>query len=629
MKGSISIHRYLIYFILVSLTLPMIVLSITNGLLIFESLKKEYMQEDSIKVALLSNSIRDYIRNPIMELNLVKDYMNAGLNTNEDDFNRWLQILANNNEDIFRIEISDLVGEIRYYYPPDKTLIGTDISGYEYFKKSIVDKNPYWSSTFLSRYTHSSAVTLSEPYDNGVITLFISINRIENVINILEQEQTKRLIFVTDQKGVYVYHPNNEKVILREREYPLNNEDVIMEYEGEQYYTSRLQMPETGWHITLYTPVEYVYGSLTRLIPSLLISLLIIISIAIFIGNKFSNKIFNGINILLKSTRSISEGEYHIPIEYIGIDELNQLGWSIVDMSHGIYTRETELKRAKDEISNHKVILENEVEIQTRELRVAIDSLNKAQETIIESEKMASLGEMVAGIAHEINTPVGIIVTAASYLQERTEDILDAYKNNTLKKNIFADYCENIITTTSLILSNSKRSSNLISSFKQVAVDQTSDDLRKIKIEDYINEIVTSLNPHFKKNRYKIVVECEQNYYVETYPGAIAQIITNFILNSIKHGFEDLKDGIIRLTVSKNNNLLKIIYSDDGHGMSPENTKKIYDPFFTTKRSTGGSGLGMHIVYNLVTQKLNGTITCKSKKGEGTAFELNFPVRIV
>lgn len=628
MRKSINIHRYVIYFMLSSLLLPLIVLGVTNAFLFYDSLKNEILQEDKAKVLILSNSIRNFIRSPLVELNLTKEFLNYGIEDN-DSFNSILGTLIQNQDDIFKIDVTNLKGEIIFNYPQDKSLIGTDVSGYEFYNKSLNQAEPLWSSTFLSSQTLSATVTLSQAYNNGVITFYISVNRIEEIIKLLGQEKTKRVIFITDKNGVFVYHPDKSKVERRER-YNLNNlVDPVIIYNGQRYFTHRVVMPETGWNITLYTPFKTIYGPIFRLILPLISILLIVLSIALIIGKRFSDKIIFGIGKLLGLTRNIYLGDYEIEIKNLGLDELNQLGHSIVDMSKKISTRERDLNKVKDEISNHKLILENEVELQTRELRNTLESLHEAQDTIIESEKMVALGSMVAGIAHEINTPVGIIVTASSFLQDQTVDLLDDYNNNKLGKKSFTTYCENVISTTSLILSNSKRSAELIRSFKQVAVDQTNDDLRKIFVKDYVESIITSLQPNFKKTNYTVNLDVKENYQVETFPGAIAQIITNLIFNSIKHGFEGLDKGEIHISISIQNDVLNLVFIDDGIGMSQENVKKIYEPFFTTKRSSGGSGLGMHIVYNLVTQKLKGSVSCTSKLKLGTSFELNFPVRIV
>ncbi len=629
MRRSTTIYKFLLYFIFFSVVIPMVVLSISSTLISVDTLQSELQKEDEIKVDLLSNSIKDYIRGPLLELNIIKELLEENIKVDENIINKMLKILTDNHDDIWSIQVTDLSGEIQSIYPHDNYLIGTDVSGYEYFKEAISTNKPYWSGAFLSSQSNSSTVSLSQTYNNGVITLFISIKKIESVIELLRNKDSKRLIFVTDQRGVYVYHPDYKKVQLRENDLFLDKDQKIVTYNDKKYSTKRVQIPETGWFISLYSPLDNIYTALYQMILPLILIMIFIVFISIIIGNKFGKTISYGIKILLTSTREISDGDYDITIQDLGIRELDLLAQSIVDMSRGIYTRESDLKKARDEINNNKLQLEEEVKVQTQDLRSALESLEDAQDKMIESEKLASLGGMVAGVAHEINTPIGIIVTAASYLHDRTEEIMKSFKDNTLAQTQFADYCENVIGTTSLILSNSRRSSSLISSFKQVAVDQSSEEIRVFKIKDYVHEILTSLHPNFKKTNYIIDVICEKEINVKSYPGAFAQILTNLLLNSIKHGFENMDEGKITIKIEESNHLAYIVYTDNGHGMSEENVKRIYDPFFTTKRGKGGSGLGMHIVYNLITQKLNGSIHCLSSPEKGTTFELNFPIGMV
>ncbi|MBT4040053.1 MAG: HAMP domain-containing histidine kinase [Rhodospirillales bacterium] len=169
------------------------------------------------------------------------------------------------------------------------------------------------------------------------------------------------------------------------------------------------------------------------------------------------------------------------------------------------------------------------------------------------------------------------------------------------------------------------RASDLIRSFKQVAVDQTSEEARKINLLDYVDEVLESLRPQLKSTKHNILVEGTHDIVMDTHPGALSQIITNLIMNSIIHAYDEGDEGCIRIQVSKNGPSISIDYSDDGKGMSKEVSDKIFEPFFTTNRGSGGSGLGMHILYNQVTQTLGGSINLESTPGEGTAFRITIP----
>ncbi|WP_198265193.1 sensor histidine kinase [sulfur-oxidizing endosymbiont of Gigantopelta aegis] len=252
----------------------------------------------------------------------------------------------------------------------------------------------------------------------------------------------------------------------------------------------------------------------------------------------------------------------------------------------------------------------------------------KTEAQLIQAEKMAALGDLVAGVAHEINTPIGIAVTGSTHLQDQITLLEQSFDQGKLTKSEFKDFVDNAMPTAATIQNNLERASALIKSFKQVAVDQSSQELRIIKIADYINNVLVSLHPKIKQTKHQILVEGDQQLMIETVPGALSQVITNLVMNSLTHGYEtDSESGIIKINIASENKDVIITYSDDGKGMSDETAKRIYEPFFTTKRGTGGSGLGLSIIFNLVTQTLGGVIHCSTKYEQGVSFEIRFPIK--
>ncbi|MBM7866501.1 ABC transporter substrate binding protein [Heliomicrobium gestii] len=282
--------------------------------------------------------------------------------------------------------------------------------------------------------------------------------------------------------------------------------------------------------------------------------------------------------------------------------------------------------------------LERRVEERTRQLEVAnldlkgaMDELEQAQEQLIESAKMAALGKLVAGVAHEINTPVGIGVTAASHLHRKTRELSAQFRENQLKKSELHRYLLLSEEASDIILKNLERASTLIHGFKQVAVDQSRETRRRFNLKEYIGEILMSLQPKLKNKAYRIELNCPDDLEVDSYPGDFSQVITNLIMNSLIHGFGECGHGTIRIDLQLVGDRVRLVYSDDGRGIPPEHLQRIFDPFFTTNRAQGGTGLGLNIVYNLVTQRLRGKIRCESivdagaDAGSGTRFTIDFP----
>lgn len=303
-------------------------------------------------------------------------------------------------------------------------------------------------------------------------------------------------------------------------------------------------------------------------------------------------------------------------------------GFTII---HGIFTNKQLILR-EQQLQSLNEELEDRVEKRTKELQESITNLKNTQKQLIESEKMASLGGLVAGVAHEINTPIGVSYTSVTFLEEKLHDTFKKYKDGTIKKSDLEKFFEQANESVRNITNNLYRASELIKSFKQVAVDQTSEAKRRINVRNYIDEILLSLKPKFKHTKHNITVLGNSDIFINSYPGALMQIFTNLIINSLIHGFDGVESGEISIEIIPSDldgKILTFIYKDNGVGMNEEQSAKLFDPFFTTRRDVGGSGLGMHIVYNLVTQKLGGVISVISTKTAGTEFTINIPIERV
>lgn len=282
--------------------------------------------------------------------------------------------------------------------------------------------------------------------------------------------------------------------------------------------------------------------------------------------------------------------------------------------------------------------LEQKIEARTQalsqknaELHDTLNSLRRTQKQLVESAKLASLGQLVAGVAHEINTPLGVGVTGASTLAEETSRLQSLFQSGAMKRSDLDAYVGTAGTISKLLLSNMERAATLIQSFKDVAVDQTSEERRTFLLKAYIDEILSNLSPMLRRSEHRMTVSCDATIEVDTYPGALSQVITNLVMNSLLHAFVEQSQGEILIIVrsvlesEQETDMLELSLSDNGKGIAPENLAKIFDPFFTTMRGRGGSGLGLNIVHNLVTGTLQGQISVESKLDVGTTFLVRFP----
>jgi signal transduction histidine kinase len=293
----------------------------------------------------------------------------------------------------------------------------------------------------------------------------------------------------------------------------------------------------------------------------------------------------------------------------------------------------SELKESAAALEEANRELERRVEERTaalsganRELGEALDTLRRAQGQLVEQEKMAALGGLVAGVAHEINTPVGVGVTAASHLETCTREFSARASAGRLTRGDLNEFIEVARESADLILRNLLRADKLIRSFKQVAVDQSNEERRQIDLAEYVDEILTAWQPQLRRTALRVECEIPPRLCIETYPGAVYQVISNLIQNALTHAFDDGQQaGRIRIRARPEGEQLCLDVSDDGVGMEESVRQRVFDPFFTTRRGRGGSGLGLHIVYNLVTQVLGGSIECLASPGAGVRFVIRLP----
>lgn len=261
------------------------------------------------------------------------------------------------------------------------------------------------------------------------------------------------------------------------------------------------------------------------------------------------------------------------------------------------------------------------------ELEASFKKLKEAQQMLIEAEKMAALGGLVSGIAHEINTPVGICITAESFLEEKTKAFTDLYSSGKISKQSFESYIEYVEESSDLISSNLQHAAYLINRFKLIDVTSKEGESRNINLIDFINEVVMASKIKISNTRYSILLDGPDDLVISINADALYKVLYNLIDNSVVHGFESLDKGEVKIRVFQKEAQIYIEVVDNGKGMAEEDLEKIFEPFFTTKRGQGSSGgLGMYIVFNLVTQNLKGKIECNQVSGGGMKTEIILPI---
>lgn len=446
----------------------------------------------------------------------------------------------------------------------------------------------------------------------------------------IENEQ-KNIDVLSDQK--YLYFSSDVSLYLKLCDNSMSMSEKYDSGVRSSYIKIELQMDNVKKSAIDLTMQElnkgnqmrdYVSKKMWRLNIGIFVINTVLILVIILMIYMVLKRVTSSLGKLENMSFQVTQGNFDIPFAKVsGDDEISLLSRAFNDMIISI-------KVAYIEIDNRQVELEklNMDLIETNyQLKAKNEELKNAQEQMIQSEKLASLGGLVAGVSHEINTPIGVSVSAASFLQDKNKELIEKVNTNSLSKKEFKHFADTIEETSNILLSNLKRAADLIGSFKKIAVDQTSEESREINLIDYIKDVVTSLKHILKKTSIDIRVESKCNEIViKTYPGPLAQVITNLIMNSIIHGFEPDEKGLIHIKASKSNDdSVVLCFSDNGKGMSKEIQKRIFEPFFTTKRGQGGSGLGMFVVYNIVTKYFDGNIECISSEGKGVMFTINLP----
>ncbi|MBB1295120.1 sensor histidine kinase [Pseudoalteromonas sp. SR41-4] len=350
------------------------------------------------------------------------------------------------------------------------------------------------------------------------------------------------------------------------------------------------------------------------------------------------------LNIIKSSIRYGSNKQVNLlPVEYAKRNEftpiitaLNDVYLQVKSYVSEIEDANTKLMSSQQQVKQLNAVLERkvalrtaELETKTKEATLSLEQLKRTQQQLIENEKHASLGRLVAGVAHQINTPLGICVTAASVLESTSKTIHGKAAAGNMSREEFNQAYDHIIQSTELLSVNLHRATNLINNFKQVAVDNDTQENRWFNLGEYIDNILLSIHSRVDQTPHKVKCQYQQEIRFFASPSAFSQILGQLVENALVYAFDDSTPGEVNITVSKHDEQLQLIISDNGKGMPEDVRKQVFDPFFSTNNAQLSLGLGLHIVYNLVIHKLAGTIECQSQLGTGTTFIITIPINVI
>ncbi|CAN5333180.1 hypothetical protein BH11PSE10_BH11PSE10_21790 [soil metagenome] len=330
---------------------------------------------------------------------------------------------------------------------------------------------------------------------------------------------------------------------------------------------------------------------------------------------------------LTQAAEALAAGQLDRPLALGGTDEIARVG-------HAMEHMRLALLSAFDALRQHANTLEEQVEQRTAQLTTtnadlsqALAHLKTAQHELVESEKLASLGRLVAGVAHELNTPLGNSLTVVSALEDRYKQLDQMLSGGTpMRRSVLEELVRDTRRGQDILQRNVQKAADLVRDFKQVAIDQTTDLRREFDLAAVIQDVLVMVEPSFKHTPFKIGVDLCPGLLMNSYPGSLGQVLTNLLMNALIHGFAGRTEGHVSVHCARlDPHNVSLTISDDGLGMDESVRRRIFDPFFTTKLGTGGSGLGMHIVHNIVTNVLGGQIEVRSTPGQGTQMLINLP----
>ncbi len=518
-----------------------------------------------------------------------------------------------------------------------KNFLQTSVSFFEYYGPS------FEAAAFIATPIFRNSKLI------GVVALQINTDIIQRVtLDVSGSMQSQEVVVASLGEGVYSYQAQvkyDESIIVGQ-ELPLSGVpkpllkamsgqrgiSIEQDYRDVSVIAATRYIPSMNWGLVLKEDLVEAMMVFDRLFWVVVVILILVMVASLFIALWFARSVVKPLQLMTHATQAISHGDMDLSVNVQGFKEVELLAQCFNEMaerlkmardalSQKVNTRTLELKREVLLRENNEVALKESY----KNLKYSTKNLQAAQDQLIESEKMASLGSLVAGIAHEINTPLGIAVTSASLFKDSLNGLHKNHENKSLTQTVFKEGLKDLDNIVALIESNLNRTVSLVKNFKQVAVDQTNIHKAKFYLHDLVESLLSSLHPETRKYPVEIINNISKDVVMDSFPGDFYQLFTNLILNAMIHGFEGREEGVLNLSATILEHELTLSIKDNGVGMSEEVKDKLFEPFYTSKRGQGGSGLGLSIVKNIVKQKLHGQIRVESTQGVGTTFIINCP----
>lgn len=494
--------------------------------------------------------------------------------------------------------------------------IDLDLSGSPTLQLAKTRQQGVWSDALRSPISSESVVATAIPAGNGFLIGEISLKSLSGFVRRLSGENAT--LCILDRRGLVVAHPDQR---LSAEQVNFSNLPVFEH--GDSVKTARFRMEgvdvigtlvpirDLDWHVIVTQPLAVTQRPVLVITATLIVLAVLGAAVCGWLGFVVARRVADRFDDLATLSEHLAVGDYPQQWPQQTLTEAERLNEALRRMASAIQEREQALRELN-------LTLEHKVAERTA-------TLKDAQATLARSEKLAALGSLVAGIAHELNTPIGNALMAASAFQHQNQLFAKTSREG-LRRSMLDEHIESGAEASELMVRNLNRASELISSFKQVAIDQSTSQRRQFELAELVREIVTTLSPTLRKARCEVSIREQAEIELDSYPGPLGQVIINLINNAVVHGYNGQAGTITIAMRSLAGGRAELSIADSGQGISPLNLGRIFDPFFTTKLGQGGSGLGLSICHSIVFNLLGGEIRVENEEGGGTRFLLTLPI---
>ena len=512
---------------------------------------------------------------------------------------------------------------------------GTDLSAYPIFRTAAQSAEPIWSEKHLSAITGAVTLGVAAPISRGggVVIAELSLEELLEISNI-SRSYGDLEFWIIDRKGEVVVDtdPRTQEQI------NLGNRPIVragfsggplpetMSFFGKTYHVSAAFSEKLGWLFVARIPAGWQNPRFREVTGVVLVLVIGSVIVGLSMAPLWAMGIVRPLRTVAERAHQIARGERPSGWPKSGIVEFNKLSSDLETMGNAIARREEQLHQINEELESRVERRTEELKRSNQELSVALSTVERAKDELVQSEKLAALGRLVAGVSHELNTPLGnglMAITALSDKLKRFEDnITDGLRRSDLDAFIKAAH-----TGTQIAELNLARATRLIGTLKQISADRTASRRRHFHLADIVDEVLLTLSPTLRPRPITVDSQIAKDISLDSYPGELGQVLTNLIDNCIQHAFKAQDSGTIEIIADTGEpGFVSLELRDDGVGMSREVARRVFEPFYSTSLGIGGSGLGLFITHNAITNVLGGTVKLDSKIGVGTRFLIRIPL---